>query len=118
MSLDYCWEKFFAATLTLAQSSRWPADRLAAAFEQIGRLKAGVSHEQMPTPELQARFDMLHDRMTSRGSFAESAAAMDEVEVHRAIEEVISIFNALAGALALQDHQQDQEQPRRLIRTS
>jgi hypothetical protein len=99
MGIHYSWEKFFAGTLTLAQGSGTPAQRLAAAFNQIGRLKLGNPQQQeMPNAELEARFNRLYDSMTAHGSYDASAAAMDELTVHQAIEEVVSIFNALAGA--------------------
>ena len=109
MGLSYCWEKFFAGTLTLAQGNGTPAERLAAAFQQIGRLKAGTSPQKMPTSDLEDRFNRLHASMTARGSYDASAAAMDEVTVHKTIEEVVSILNTLAGELALEDRREDDE---------
>jgi hypothetical protein len=105
MSLNYCWEKFFAGTLIFAQSTARPPVRLAIAFQQIGRLKA--DHD-MPTPELQERFEKLYQAMTSRGSFEDSAAAMDELAVHRAIGEVVEIYDCLAREFGLHDYKSEE----------
>lgn len=118
MSLSYVWEKFFSAVLSLSQGTGTLQSRLVYAFESVGRLKSGNFPEDIPTPEIEEKFDRIWKAATAHGSYRDSAMALSEIEATRIAEDFVSAYTAICEHKAVVDYLKDQETQRRLGKKS
>ncbi|MBJ9886425.1 MULTISPECIES: hypothetical protein [Citrobacter] len=105
MSLSYAWEKFHIAVLTLAGTGS-TKERLSNAYIfSIGHIKTS---EDIPA-DLREKFENLCDTLTSvdptgqEGKVQATIAQMDELEISKVTEDIISFYDTLCRRLALED---------------
>lgn len=95
--MDYAWEKFHGAVLTLAGQGD-QRDRLANAY------LFDLMHVDVKTlPEsIQHDFEMLQETLTSgtpeadEGTVVASVKSMDEFQMHQLVEKVVSMYDTIA----------------------
>ncbi len=99
MARNYGWEKFYTGVLTLAQGD-WPVRRrLAEAY--VSSIMHVRPDEDLP-PELRQDFAYIKDALSrvpakgDEGSAASSAAALDDLEVHKIVEKIVTMADSLA----------------------
>ncbi len=98
MAIDYAWEQFFKGVLTLAVGNGPVRERLAGAYTSS---LMHVRPEDLPEP-LRGDFREITEALTrvkpkgDEGGAAVSAAALDDLEVRRIVEKIVSTAGALA----------------------
>jgi hypothetical protein len=119
MSIGYAWEKFFSATLTLAQSDVPLTKRLEYAFEVLDRLQMGGGPTGLESrPDLLERFNAICAKMTAKGTYAASAAALSELEAREMAEVIVSILNEIARQRGADDEREEAKRRRNARRLS
>jgi hypothetical protein len=114
MSLSYIWEKFFDAVSTLAQGNGSLQSRLEYAFQSVSTLKFVKNPDQMPTQEIEEKFDRIWQAATAKGTFQDSAQALSEIEAHAIAGDFVSAYTEICKHKAVDDYMKDQEAKRRL----
>lgn len=105
--LDYAWEKFHAAVLTLAEGSGCVQERLADAYiRHLIRLEP----EDLPG-NMQADFAVLKERITrigaagDEGRVATTTAAMSDFEAKQIAAKIVSLYDQIARRYGWEDPQ-------------
>ena len=107
MAINYGWEKFHLAVLSLASGSGSIQSRLANVF--VSSLKRVEPSKDLP-PELQAEFASILQEMTSvqpkgkEGSLAASAQAMSTERASEIAERIVSMYDTIVRQDELQKH--------------
>jgi hypothetical protein len=109
MSLDYVWEKFYAAVLILAGSQGTVQERLADAFTgQLIRLETNDLPE-----ELRGDFEQLERRLTSaeptggEGSVDASVQSLSDEEAAHLAEQIVEMYDAVTKLDAVDEYKRD-----------
>ena len=97
-SLGYAWEQLYGAISSLATSNLGSRERLLDAVTARVHLIFPSSSTHVIPPGINDRLDRLEKQVTKHGTFAESIEKMSDDEVRAAIEEIISLFSAVASA--------------------
>ena len=97
--LTYASDKLSNAMLTISLIDLTQRERLInTAWQSIGPLKTAPDYDDLPEG-LRIRIDALYEQLTEITSYADSVAAMDNMAVKGAIEEIISLQRAVTHEL-------------------
>jgi hypothetical protein len=105
MSLSYAWEKFHTAVLTLTGDGSARERLYNAYIFSIGHIKTS---EDIPE-DLREKFENLRAKLTSidpvgqEGKVQATVSSMNDFEISRITEEIVSIYDTLCRRLALED---------------
>jgi len=96
--IGYAWEQLFGAVSSLATSPLPLRERLLDAVgSRAHRIFPSISTDKLPA-EINKKLSSLEQALTKHGTFQESIEQMDDLEVERAIDEIVSLFSMVARA--------------------